>query len=327
MTFDLIIVGVGRVARRFVSLLEEQQVVSARVVETVTRRPDSVAHVRRLVKQYAAAARAGRLVVVESTTLDVKTGEPAIGHIRAALKGGAHAITVNKGPVAFAYADLAREAATAGRQFLFEGAVMDGVPVFNFARHVLPGITINGFRGVVNSTTNYIITAVEQGDSFGSSLAAMQRAGIAEADASLDIDGWDAAAKTAALANVLLDARITPHDVQRESLTEASTVAIRGARSAGRRMKVVAWARGRGSGVHARVGLMELPEGDLLAGLDGPQNALVLDTDLLGEVAIVELGSGLTQTAYGLLTDLVTISRARPARRGRTPSPRGRRER
>lgn len=319
MTFDLIVVGLGRVARRFVSLLEEQHAVSARVVDTVTRRPDSVACLRRLVKKHAASARRGRLVVVEATTLDITTGEPAIGHIRAALKGGAHVITVNKGPVAFAYAALAREAERANRRFLFEGTVMDGVPVFNVVRDVLPAVTVTGFRGVVNSTTNYIITAMEHGDTLASALAAMQRAGIAEADASLDVDGWDAAAKTAALANVLLGAAMTPHDVEREGLTEAAAGAIRGARATGRRMKLVASARGRGKNVHARVGLVELAENDLLAGLDGPQNALVLDTDLLGEIAIVELGSGLTQTAYGLLADLATIARGTSTPRRRTP--------
>ncbi|HZP48713.1 MAG TPA: homoserine dehydrogenase [Vicinamibacterales bacterium] len=329
MTFDLVLVGFGRVARRFVALLDEQRDalardhdITTRVVETVTRRPDSVAALRMAVRAHADAARRRRLVVVEATTLDIERGEPATSHVRAALKGGAHVITVNKGPAAFAFHELSQAAARADRQFRFEGSVMDGVPVFNCARELLPAITITGFRGVVNSTTNYIITAMEHGDSFESALAAMQRAGIAEADASLDIDGWDAAAKAAALANALLGARITPHDVEREGLSAASAEAIRLARATGRRVKLVATARGRGSRAHARVALLELPELDLLAGLDGPQNAIVLETDLLGDVAIVELGSGLTQTAYALLGDLVSIARA--VRSGRRATPRSR---
>ena len=330
MTFDLIVVGFGRVARRFVALLEEQRETLARdydlatrVVETIGRRPDSVAAVRRAVRAHRASARQGRLVVVEATTLDIERGEPAVSHVRAALGGGAHVITVNKGPAAFAYRALRDAALRADRHFRFEGSVMDGVPVFNCVRELLPAVTVIGFRGVVNSTTNYIITAMEHGDTFESALAAMQRAGIAEANASLDIDGWDAAAKAAALANVLLDARITPHDVEREGLSEASAETIRLARATGRRVKLVASARGRGSRVHARVGLLELPELDLLGGLDGPQNAIVLETDLLGDVAIVELGSGLTQTAYALLGDLVSIAKA--VRRGRRATPRSRR--
>lgn len=335
MTLDLILVGFGRVARRFVALLDERRDtlarecgIETRIVDTITRRPDSVAAVRRAVRAHAAAARHGRLVVVEATTLDIERGEPAISHVRAALAGGAHAITVNKGPAAFAFHALRQAAARADRQFRFEGSVMDGVPVFNCARELLPAIEVTGFRGVVNSTTNYIITAIEHGESFESALAAMQRAGIAEADASLDVDGWDAAAKAAALANALLDARMTPHDVEREGVSAASAEAIRLARATGRRVKLVAAARGRGRQAHARVGLLELPELDLLAGLDGPQNAIVLETDLLGDVAIVELGSGLTQTAYALLGDLVSIAKTlsvrRPAtRRSRRQAPRG----
>jgi homoserine dehydrogenase len=335
LTFDLIIVGFGRVARRFVALLDEQRErlardhdVTATIVETITRRPDSVAAVRKAVRAHATAARQRRLVVVEATTLDIERGEPATSHVRAALGGGAHVITVNKGPVAFAYRALQRAAKRVDRQFRFEGSVMDGVPVFNVAAEQLPAVHITGFRGVVNSTTNYILTAMEHGEPFASALAAMQRDGIAEANASLDIDGWDAAAKTAALANVLLGAAITPHDVEREGVSEASAEAIQQARATGRRVKLIASAQGRGSRVHARVALHELEETELLAQLDGPQNALVLETDLLGEVAIVELGSGLTQTAYALLADLVAIARAvsdprRATRRSRRPAPRG----
>lgn len=335
MRIDLVIVGWGRVAKRFAALLAEQRRalardhgITTRIVETISRRPDSVAAVRRAVRAHAPAAREARLVVVEATTLDIEAGEPATSHVRAALAGRAHVITVNKGPVAFAYAVLRRAAARAGRQFRFEGTVMDGVPVFNAASELMPAVTVTGFRGVVNSTTNYILTAMEHGEPFESALAAMQRAGIAEANASLDVDGWDAAAKTAALANVLLGARITPREVEREGISEQSSETIRLARATGRRVKLVASARGRGRAAHARVGLLELADTDLLAGLDGPQNAIVLETDLLGDIAIVELGSGLTQTAYALLSDLVAVARSittpTPARRrSRRQAPRG----
>ena len=104
-------------------------------------------------------------------------------------------ITANKGPAAFAYRELARDAKQAKRRFLFEGAVMDGIPIFNLVRETLPAVAITGFRGVVNSTTNYMLTAMEQGQSFDAALAEMQARGIAEADPRLDVDGWDAAAK------------------------------------------------------------------------------------------------------------------------------------
>ena len=329
IAFDLIIVGYGNVARRFEQLLTEQRKAlardhrfRARIVATATRRhgyryagrPMRVASTTEFLDaalaRSRAAARQRRLVVIETTTLDVARGEPATSHVRTALAGGAHVITANKGPVAFAYRSLARAAERAGRRFLFEGAVMDGVPVFNLARETLPAVQVIGFRGIVNSTTNYILTAMENGQGLAAALAEMQARGIAEADPSLDLDGWDAAAKAAALANVLFDARITPHDVERRGLTtEAGRDAIE-ARKAGRRLKLVASGRRQGREVTARVRCEALPDDDLLAGVEAQHNALVLETDLLEEIAIVQRGGGLTATAYALLSDLVTIARA-----------------
>ena len=347
MTFDLILIGYGNVARRFVSLLDEQRAalasqygVSVRVVGIATRRhgrvfsargvdvanarfppaprrgfggtskPDrTLTFLRDAISRSRAAARERRLVVVETTTLDVDRGEPAASYIRAALAGGAHAITANKGPVACAYGALRRAAAQANRRWLFEGAVMDGVPIFNLARETMPAVKIFGFRGVVNSTTNFMLTAMEQGQAFDDALREMQAMGVAEADASLDVDGWDAAAKTAALANVLLDARLTPAGVEREGISRETGARAVNAREAGRRLKLVARASREGRRVTARVSPEELAGDDLLAELEGQQNALILYTDLLGEIAIVQRGGGLTQTAYALLSDLLTIAR------------------
>jgi homoserine dehydrogenase len=351
-TFDLLLIGHGNVAKRFVALLDERRDTlrrdygfRTRIVGLATRRDgpryvatgfgptrarSAVAFIEEACERDRAAARDGRLVVVETTTLDVERGEPAISHVRAALAGGAHVVTANKGPAAFAYRRLARAAARAGRRFLFEGAVMDGIPIFNLAREALPAVQIVGFRGVVNSTTNYMLTAMEQGEAFDAALAEMQVRGIAEADASLDIDGWDAAAKAAALANGLLGGTITPHDVAREGISASTGETARQARAAGRRVKLVArgqWTDGR---VTARVGPESLPGDDLLAGLERQQNALVLETDLLDEIAIVQRGGSLTHTAYALLSDLITIATAtrrapRSGRRRRSPSRRGRR--
>ena len=341
---DLILIGYGNVAQRFVSLVREQQAalrhdhhLAVRVIATATRRHGYVyagrpvkaasthAFLRDALAKSAAAARDGRLVVVETTTLDIVRGEPATRHIRTALAGGAHVVTANKGPVAFAYRALARAAARAGRRFLFEGAVMDGVPVFNLVRETLPSVRVKAFRGVVNSTTNFILTAMEQGRPFDAALKEMQARGIAEADASLDVDGWDAAAKTAALANVWLGADITPHDVDRRGITTADGPAAAAAMAAGRRLKLVARARREGRRIVARVAPEELPGDDPLARIEGQQNAIILETDLLDEIAVVQRGGNLTHTAYALLSDLVTIARATPqsrtsARRRRSPS-------
>ena len=339
MTVDLILIGFGNVGQRFASLLDEQRTtlarqygISPRIVGIATRRhgqafsvrgldvakvnravnrtaDDTLAFLHDALRKSRAAARERRLVVVETTTLDVNRGEPAVSYIRAALAANAHVITANKGPVACAYAPLRRAAERADRRWLFEGAVMDGVPVFNLVRETMPAVTILGFRGIVNSTTNFILTAMEQGQRFDDALAEMQDKGIAEADASLDVDGWDAAAKAAALANVLLGARLTPAGVDREGITrDAAPRAMEAARR-GRRLKLVARASRQARGVTARVSLEELAGDDPLAQIEGQQNAIILSTDLLGEIAVVQRGGGLTQTAYALLSDLVTIAR------------------
>jgi homoserine dehydrogenase len=254
-------------------------------------------------------------VVVETTVLDIAAGRPAVDHVRAALAAGCHVVTANKGPAAFEYASLRDAAEAAGLSFLFEGAVMDGVPVFNLVRETLPAADITGFRGVVNSTTNHILSALEDGAEFAPALARMQAAGIAESDPSLDVDGWDAAAKAAALANVLMDARITPHTVARSGIGPDSAVAAQRAKANGRRLRLVASAARRPDGsIDVSVAPVELPGTDLLAGLRGQANALILQTDVLGEIAICQLDGSLTHTAYALLSDLITIRRRPPAR-------------
>ena len=133
-----------------------------------------------------------------------KHGQPAVDHIRAALNHGAHAITANKGPIVHAYRELRDLAAKQGKRFLFESTVMDGVPIFSLFDQ-LPAIHLQGFHGILNSTTNVILSQMEQGLSFDEALKKAQALGVAETDATHDIDGWDAAVKTAALITVLMD--------------------------------------------------------------------------------------------------------------------------
>jgi len=364
VTFELVLVGFGNVGRRFVRLLDETRGplardhgIEARVVGIATRTHGHVFDPRGLnavaladeveaggrvgrsagpaltflknaLARCRTTARDGRLVLVETTTLTIRDGQPAIDHVKAALAAGAHVVTANKGPAAFAFGTLMTAAERAGRQFLFESAVMDGIPIFSLRRANLPALSVRGFDGVVNSTTNHILTAMEGGQSFDHALAAMQRDGIAEADASLDVDGWDAAAKAAALANVFLGAKVTPHAVEREGIGDVSAARLHGARKAGRRLKLVASGAGTGAEARVSVRLVELPSSDLLAALEGGENALVLHTDHLGDLAIVQRGSGLTMTAYGLVSDLVAIGREwRPRRATRRSPPSARRDR
>lgn len=340
MRADLALVGFGNVARRFARLIEERRDwlsldydLECRVVGIATKRHGAAFKASGLdaVGLADALDNGGTLddggadafevirglsqsecplkVLIESTTLDIEAGQPAIDHVRAALQAGCHAVTANKGPAAFAYEELSALAADRGRSFLFEGAVMDGVPIFNLVRETLPAVEITGFRGVINSTTNHILSALEDGEGFDAALERMQGLGIAEADPSLDVDGWDAAAKTAALANVLLRARMTPQAVEREGIGPGTARVAMAAKARGNRVRLVASARTGPDGVATSVRPVELPETDLLAGLRGMANALVLQTDLLGEIVVSQLSGSLTQTAYALLSDLVTIRR------------------
>ena len=351
MRADLALVGFGNVGRTFARLLEACRArlladydLECRVVAIATRTHgcvhsaqglDASAAARRVEAggqvDDASAPRPGGMrggaieciqrlatsdaplrVLVETTTLSIEEGRPAIDHVEAALSAGCHVVTANKGPAAFAWRRLQSLADTNGVSFMFEGAVMDGIPVFNLVRETMPAVDILGFRGVINSTTNEVLSALEDGEAFAPALARMQAAGIAEADPSLDIEGWDAAAKAAALANVLFDAGTNPHQVERTGIGPASGDAARAAVNRGRRLRLVASAR---RGERPVVRPVELASTDLLAGLRGTANAIVFETDVLGDVAICQLGGGLTQTAYALLSDLVTVRRMRQSRR------------
>ena len=186
---------------------------------------------------------------------------------------------------------------------------MDGIPIFNLVRETMPGVEIRGFRGVINSTTNHILTAIEQGEPFSAALARMQAAGVAEADPSLDVDGWDTAAKVAAMANVWMDARLTPQDVRREGIRASDATRVIEAVARGHRMKLVGGATRRATGVEAAVQLEELAVDDVMGSLDGQANALEIDTDVLGRVVITQRDGGLEKTAYALFTDLMTVAR------------------
>lgn len=294
-------------ARRAVANVEASQ--SLDRLDAAPRERSGIDVVRQVTDALAEEAGDGQLVVVETTVLDIDRGEPAIAHVRASLEGLAHVVTANKGPAAFAYQELEALAESVDRVFFFEGAVMDGVPVFNLVRETMPGIHIDGFRGVINTTCQYALSEMERGIAFDDAIGEMQARGIAEADPSLDIDGWDAAAKAAALVNVMMDGAITPHDVARTGIRDMSLRDVADAVARGRRVRLVASAARRGHALDVRVEPELVDAGDPLAALGKLENALFLRTDLLGEVGIVQRTSSLQQTAYALLSDLSYISR------------------
>lgn len=254
------------------------------------------------VRQWLAVANAD--VLFEATSLNVQDGRPAIEHIRAALEHGAHAITANKGPIVHAYRELRHLAASKGRRFLFESTVMDGVPIFSFFDQ-LPAIHLQGFHGILNSTTNVILSHMEEGLSFDEALKKAQELGIAETDATHDIDGWDAAVKTAALITVLMDVPIRLDQIAREGIRDLTHSAIRNAKRDGWPLKLVCRARRTANGVEASVGPEKVRTSEPMARINGTSSYVYFETDIFPGLAITEENPGLYATAYGLLADFV----------------------
>ena len=254
--------------------------------------------------------RARPEVMIEISPLEPETGEPAVTYVRGAFARNHHVITANKGPIAHAYADLSLEAKRAGVEFRFESTVMDGAPIFNLTRACLPGCTIHGFKGVLNSTTQVVIDAMRDGKSMQEGIAEAQAMGIAEADASFDIDGWDSAAKVAALANVILDARTNPKAVDRTGIGHLTTAELVALKADRKTICLVCRGRRTSEGLKLSVRPEVLPETDLMATLRGTSNFLLFETDLMGDMGTISIDPGVEQTAYGLFSDLVDIARS-----------------
>ena len=250
-------------------------------------------------------------VLFENTPVNYETGEPAIAHLRLALERGMHAITANKGPVVHAFHELRRLAACQGRKFLFESAVMDGAPVFRLYEAALPGAHVRAFRGILNSTTNLILTRMEtHGETLEQAVAYAQRIGIAETDPSGDIDGWDAAIKVAALVTVFMGVPLTPQQVQRRGIRHLSRADVQAAAAQGQRWKLVCSARRRDDGtVEARVEPQRVGPESPLYGVMGTSSIVQLDTDVLGQLSLREDDPTPDATAYGLLADFLTAVR------------------
>lgn len=243
-------------------------------------------------------------ILFEATSLNVESGQPAIDHIRSALDYGAHAITANKGPIVNAYRELRDLAAKKDKRFLFESTVMDGVPIFSLFEQ-LPATHLQGFYGILNSTTNVILSEMENGLSFDAGLKKAQELGIAETDATHDIEGWDAAVKTAALITVLMEVPIRLDQIEREGIRDLTPQALRNARRDGWPFKLVCRAQRTANGVKASVKPEKVLGTQPMARINGTSSYIYFETDIFPGLAITEENPGLYATAYGLLADFV----------------------
>ena len=246
-------------------------------------------------------------LLIELSTLNIESGQPAIDHIKTAMEHGMDIITANKGPIAFAYSQLRNLARSRGVHFRFESTVMDGTPVFNLVEKTLPGCEILGLSGVLNSTSNFVLQQMSSGKTMDEAIKEAQRRGFAEADPSLDIDGWDAAAKITALANVMMDAEASPKMVERKGIRHITPSDIDNAASSGRKIKMIASARPAADGVKMNVDTESIGPDHPFWPVDGTSSALTIRTDLLGDLTIVENNPSVTQTAYGVFSDMLLI--------------------
>ncbi|HAF14384.1 MAG TPA: homoserine dehydrogenase [Blastocatellia bacterium] len=248
--------------------------------------------------------------VFETTSLNPESGQPAIDYLRAVLQSGAHAITANKGALVYGYQELNQLACGAGKQFLFESAVLDSAPVFSLFRETLPAVNLRGFSGILSSTTNVIIETMEAGRSFAEGLKTAQELGVTETDASHDVDGWDATVKVCALANVLMNIPLKPADVSREGIRDLSPAKVQAARADGKPFKLVARAKQAGNGkLAATVRPEQIAASDPLGNVRGTSLAIHFELDMMPGLTITSHRPNLQSTAYGLLADFINAVR------------------
>lgn len=246
-------------------------------------------------------------VVIELTPLQIFTGQPAIDHLRGAMRRGRHAITANKGPIAWAYDELSALAKENGVLFYYETTVMDGTPIFNLVDETLKYCKVTEVSGILNTTTNFVLEELAKGKPSDEVMEEGRRRGFVEADPSMDMDGWDAAAKTTALLNVLMKAGITPQDIDRTGISDITSDDIEAAASRGCLIKLLCRGTIENGKVIGTVKPVEVPKDQILAHIDGTSSVVSITTDLMGKLTVVEHDPELLQTGYGVFSDLVRI--------------------
>lgn len=251
--------------------------------------------------------------MIQLSYTDLKTGEPAVSHMRLALQRHMHAITTNKGPIALYYPELSELAKQNGVQIGMEGTVMSGTPTIRLATDLLGAAGISKVQGILNGTTNHILSRMSHGISYAEALAEAQAQGYTEADPTGDVEGFDAAGKTVILANVLMSSPIRMQDVDRQGITGVTLADVADAKTHGERWKLIATVEKTDQGVKASVRPTRLSVEHPLASVNGVTNAITFTTALLGDVTMIGPGAGRLPTGYAILGDLLAIIRNTPS--------------
>jgi homoserine dehydrogenase len=341
MRHRIILAGFGNVGREFARLLLEQGSTLRRtygldpsIVAILTSRHGSVENARgidlrkalRLADAGVSLDSCGRSIrrgsadyirrakadlAIEVTPLRISPRQVALDHILAALDGGKHVITANKGPVVYHYRRLRDLARRSHLGFRYEGTVMDGAPVFSLLREAMRGARVDSFEGILNSTTNLVLSEIEAGRTYADGVAAAERMGFAETDPAMDLEGWDATVKACLLANVAMGGRVRPERVARQGIASVDADSIRQARAVGKRVKQIGRGWRDGRTVRAAVRIEAIGADHPLFSVNGTSSSLVVRTNMLKEFQIIEHDPGLRQTAFALFSDLIAIHEGR----------------
>ncbi len=254
-------------------------------------------------------------VMFENSPVNTQTGQPALDHIRTALELGMHAITANKGPVVHGYRELIALAESKGKTFGFESTVLGGSPVFSVFRETFPLAELSSFKGILNATTNIILSRMENGESYDNAVKHCQSVGVAETDPTNDVDGWDAAIKVAALITVLMDTPFTPQQVNPTGIRGITREMITKAKAEGKRYKLVCSVEKTGDQINAHVSPELVDSSSPLYGMMNSSTGVSFRTDVLPDYSITisereGMAGGPIETAYGLFADFVNAARA-----------------
>ncbi len=240
-------------------------------------------------------------VLIETTPSNYKDAEPGMSHIVNAMKNGLHVITVNKGPLALAFPSLIELALYNQVMLKFSGTVGGGTPILDYAKNSLRGERIVSFQGILNGTTNYMLTNMANGMTFRAALSDAKKKGYVEADESLDIDGFDVAAKLVILANWVMDMKVTIKDIRREGIRDVTTSDIKKAASKKSAIKLIAECN-----KDLVVSPQQIPLNDPLC-VNGTLNAITFNSEHSGQQTIIGRGAGGMETASSILRDLLDI--------------------
>ena len=253
-------------------------------------------------------------VMFENSPVNTQTGQPAIDHIREALGLDMHAITANKGPVVHGYRELTALAESKGKTFGFESTVLGGSPLFSVFRETFPLAELSSFKGILNATTNIILSRMEAGESYQDAVKYCQSVGVAETDPSNDVDGWDAAIKVAALITVLMDTPFTPQQVNPIGIRGITSDMISNASLEGKRYKLVCSVEKTGDKIDARVAPELVDASSPLYGIMNSSTGVSFRTDVLPDYSITVseregMSGGPVETAYGLFADFARAAK------------------